>query len=68
MTSSKRTADAIALLTLFVVALVTNLGLAAWTEVEPVVRWLLTAVAGAVAAAVAYAISTRTRRSRDGRR
>lgn len=58
--SRNRTADGAALTALFAAALCTNLGLALWTDVEPVVRWLVTIGVGIAAAAVVFGLVSRS--------
>ncbi|MDQ1126258.1 hypothetical protein SAMN05216488_2704 [Microbacterium sp. LKL04] len=66
MADKKRTAaDGAAFAALFIVALAVNICLAVFTDVEVILRWGITAVAGIVAAATAYAIVSRRSRSRS---
>lgn len=66
MAEMKRTAaDGAAFAALFVVALVVNIALASFTDVEVAVRWVITVVAGVIAAAIAYGVVSRRRRTRD---
>jgi len=66
MAQTKRTAaDVAAIAAMFVVALTVNICLATLTDLEVVVRWIITVVAGIIAAGVAYGIVSRRSRSRD---
>ncbi|MFT4052753.1 MAG: hypothetical protein QM677_10975 [Microbacterium sp.] len=64
--SGIRKADAAAFAALVIVATITSLGIALWTDIDGAVRWVVTIAAGILAAALTYSVvSRRSRRSSE---